>query len=245
MLADETGDTAVVVMLTQTHEAGREKCFPYWPAQTSGPQSVMRLRDADEEDVFEGEISNVSTREDTTAKCTVTRLKLTSRVRRQDTSPHSSEPPWRKKEVYHLLFTGWPDFAIPEGDDRDALLELIRLSRELNKCAPPHTLNFPPIPPAEDSILAPDLNPRVVHCSAGVGRSGTFIALDYLLKMLDAGRLDAIPDTTDPIVDTVDRMRQQRMMMVQGEAQFFFIYDVLREQWTARWQKTHHPQTST
>ena len=38
----------------------------------------------------------------------------------------------------------------------------------------------------------------------------------------------------DPIADTVDLLRQQRMMMVQGEAQFFFLYEVLRELWPLR-----------
>jgi protein-tyrosine phosphatase len=76
--------------------------------------------------------------------------------------------------------------------------------------------------------------PRIVHCSAGVGRSGTFIALDYLLHLLHTGELDHLPDDKDPIVELVDSLRQQRMMMVQGEGQFMFLYHVLREHWLAR-----------
>ncbi|KAH9826910.1 Y phosphatase-domain-containing protein [Teratosphaeria destructans] len=76
----------------------------------------------------------------------------------------------------------------------------------------------------------PNPTPRIIHCSAGVGRSGTFIALDYLLSLLHAGDLDHIPADRDPVAETVDRLRQQRMMMVQGEGQFYFVYEVLREQ---------------
>ncbi|KAK3074764.1 hypothetical protein LTS18_014161, partial [Coniosporium uncinatum] len=41
----------------------------------------------------------------------------------------------------------------------------------------------------------------------------------------------------DPIAETVDRLRMQRMMMVQGESQFMFLYEVLREKWVERWKR--------
>lgn len=113
------------------------------------------------------------------------------------------------KIVWHFLFAGWADYSKPEGNDREALLELIKLSA---------------------SKSGPD-NPRVVHCSAGVGRTGTFIALDYLLQELESGQLLQVADPeTDPIFETVNLMREQRMMMVYNEMQMQFIYEVLREQ---------------
>jgi protein-tyrosine phosphatase len=122
-------------------------------------------------------------------------------------------------------------------------------------------------------------NPRIVHCSAGVGRSGTFIALEHLIRELDAGVLEhyderaatpsrrsadekslstspnvataseawdetthrtgeASPATTiieeegeDLIFSTVNQLREQRRNMVQAEAQYLFIYQVLRKLW--------------
>lgn len=71
--------------------------------------------------------------------------------------------------VWHFLYKKWPDFGVPALTDLDSFFTLMRLSREKN--AGPH-------------------NPRVVHCSAGVGRSGTFIALDHLIRELDAGVLE-------------------------------------------------------
>lgn len=121
------------------------------------------------------------------------------------------------KIVWHFLFAGWADFAKPEGDDREALLELLRLSA--SKC----TSN----------------NPRVVHCSAGVGRTGTFIALDHLLRELESGQILNITDAeTDPVFETVNQMREQRMMMVYNEMQLQFIYEVLREQTNLKLGKT-------
>ena len=71
--------------------------------------------------------------------------------------------------VYHFLYKKWPDFGVPALEDVDSFLGLMRMSAEKNADAE---------------------NPRIVHCSAGVGRSGTFIALEHLLRELEAGVLE-------------------------------------------------------
>lgn len=71
--------------------------------------------------------------------------------------------------VYHFLYKQWPDFGVPDISDLDSFLALMRMSREYNR---------------ED-------NPRIVHCSAGVGRSGTFIALEHLMRELEVGYLES------------------------------------------------------
>lgn len=250
MLANETSDPAVVVMLTQTHEAGREKCFQYFP---DSPATPLPLGPEEEEresgDTFTGEVHLIRAEEDTASRSTIRKLLLRTRhaaesapSEKEGEEAQAEEEKWQEKEIYHLLFAGWPDFMVPEGENRSAMLRLIALSARLNaSSSTPQTTSFPPhLPAADDGNAAaqptPSLNPRVVHCSAGVGRSGTFIALDYLLAQLDAGELDAVAPETDVVAETVDRLRQQRMMMVQGESQFMFLYDVLREAWTQRWR---------
>ena len=112
--------------------------------------------------------------------------------------------------VYHLLFLAWPDHGAPQNSDRTALLAMIKLSREKNNGS--------------------WTNQRIVHCSAGVGRSGTFIALEHLIEELDAGDWDDIDGTDrDPILETVSNLREQRMLMVQSDIQFAFIYDLMAE----------------
>ena len=112
------------------------------------------------------------------------------------------------RTVWHFAFLGWPDSGVPSGDDRLALLGLIKLSRYSLK----------------DDI------PRMVHCSAGCGRTGTFIALDYLLEELERGAFDGELEL-DPVFETVDYLREKRVMMVQNVAQFRFIYDTLLWRW--------------
>ena len=269
MLASETSTTAVVVMLTQTHEAGREKCFTYFPLDaSSSPQEITPDPD-DPDDSFRGEITLLSSEEDPRSRTTLRRMKLRTKTSRdggrgkegnEQQQHQEEEESWTEKEVWHLLFGGWPDFLVPEGEDRAALLEMITLSIRLNAVAPnPDSSSFDMYAASDDHDdndnatsqagtttktnsrdgQKPNeisLNPRIVHCSAGVGRSGTFIALDYLLGLLDAGEMDNVPPERDLIAETVDKLRQQRMMMVQGEGQFMFCYEVLREAWIRRWR---------
>jgi protein-tyrosine phosphatase len=55
-----------------------------------------------------------------------------------------------------------------------------------------------------------------------------------LLSLLHTGQLDNIPADRDPIMETVDSLRQQRMMMVQGEGQYHFVYDALKQAFIER-----------
>ncbi|KAI2732614.1 hypothetical protein CBS147332_1753 [Penicillium roqueforti] len=203
MVFHESQDVGVIVMLTQTFEAGREKCAQYFPLDTEQASMVLL---ADESDVLFDE--SEQTEPGILGKVTLLEstfdAKSRSEIRKLELAIGSES-----KIVWHFLFAGWADYSKPEGSDRQALLNLIKLSA---------------------SKSGPD-NPRIVHCSAGVGRTGTFIALDHLLCELEAGHLlDMEHPDADPVFDTVDQMRQQRMMMVYNEMQMQFIYEVLREQ---------------
>ncbi|KAH6654033.1 protein-tyrosine phosphatase-like protein, partial [Truncatella angustata] len=118
-------------------------------------------------------------------------------------------------EVWHLLYKRWPDFGVPALEDINSFFELMSISRDKNA--------------SED-------NPRIVHCSAGVGRSGTFIALEHLMREIDSGDLEMYDEVQgDLVFETVNTLREQRKMMVQAELQYLFIYQVLRKQWMEKY----------
>lgn len=120
--------------------------------------------------------------------------------------------------VWHLLYKNWPDYGVPKVDDYDGFFELMKLSRDLNSNTE---------------------NPRIIHCSAGVGRTGTYIALETLMRDVNEGAMDdldpnANDEDDDPVFRTVNHLREQRRMMVQADSQYAFIYKVLRRQWLER-----------
>lgn len=206
MLWKENQDPAVVIMLTQTYETGREKCYPYYPQTLDSPELFINEQD-EFGDGFQHILTLVSRTDDESARTEVREIDMIS------TDDSESRKTW------HLLFAGWPDFSVPEGADRAALLKLVDMSRDKNG----------------DNAS----NPRIVHCSAGIGRSGTFIALDWLMQELDEGSLDDVPDTTDPVVFCIESLRDQRAGMVQSKNQFLFLYDTIRERWRERWIANH------
>ncbi|KFD67772.1 LOW QUALITY PROTEIN: hypothetical protein M514_07512 [Trichuris suis] len=103
-----------------------------------------------------------------------------------------------QRRVKNFHFTAWPDFGVP--DQPKVLIDFVRLFRA--------------------QINAIVHKPVVVHCSAGVGRSGTFIALDQLLQNVRSA------DVID-VFGTVYQMRKERVWMVQSEQQYVFIHHCL------------------
>ena len=195
MVWQETTDVAVIIMLTQTHDGAMEKCYQYFPLNTeAGSYDVEPI------DISQGTPAGSVTFDETVSD-------FSSSIELRRLSFRMGE---ETKDVWHFLFSGWPDHAVPENGERAALLELFRLSAEKN------------------SVPS---NPRIVHCSAGVGRSGTFIALEHLLAQVESGEIAETEDSTDLVYDTVNRLREQRVLMVQTESQYQFLYEVTREQY--------------
>nr|XP_024661442.1 receptor-type tyrosine-protein phosphatase C isoform X1 [Maylandia zebra] len=104
-----------------------------------------------------------------------------------------------EREVTHIQFMSWPDHGVP-GEPH----LLLKLRRRVN---------------AFKNFFS---GPIVVHCSAGVGRTGTYIGIDAMMEGLESeGRVD--------IYGYVVRLRRQRCLMVQVEAQYILIHQALLE----------------
>ncbi|XP_065714138.1 receptor-type tyrosine-protein phosphatase S isoform X8 [Patagioenas fasciata] len=104
-----------------------------------------------------------------------------------------------KREVRQFQFTAWPDHGVPEYPT-----PFLAFLRRVKTCNPP------------------DAGPIVVHCSAGVGRTGCFIVIDAMLERIKH-------EKTVDIYGHVTLMRSQRNYMVQTEDQYSFIHDALLE----------------
>ncbi|XP_035721956.1 tyrosine-protein phosphatase Lar-like isoform X9 [Vespa mandarinia] len=104
-----------------------------------------------------------------------------------------------RREIKQLQFTAWPDHGVPEHPA--PFLQFLRRVRSLN---------------------VPDSGPLVVHCSAGVGRTGCFIVIDSMLERIKHEKMI-------DIYGHVTCLRAQRNYMVQTEDQYIFIHDALLE----------------
>ena len=93
-----------------------------------------------------------------------------------------------KRDIVHYYFQAWPDHGVPRY--ATALLGFIRKVRK--------------------SHFPSDPAPLLVHCSAGVGRTGTFIVLDIMLQVLEA-------QAGINVYHCILKLRRQRCSMVQTE----------------------------
>uniref|UniRef100_A0A673B9H1 Receptor-type tyrosine-protein phosphatase F n=1 Tax=Sphaeramia orbicularis TaxID=375764 RepID=A0A673B9H1_9TELE len=104
-----------------------------------------------------------------------------------------------KREVRQFQFMAWPDHGVPEYPT-----PILAFLRRVKACNPP------------------DAGPMVVHCSAGVGRTGCFIVIDAMLERMKH-------EKSVDIYGHVTCMRAQRNYMVQTEDQYIFIHEALLE----------------
>ncbi|KAJ6658539.1 hypothetical protein lerEdw1_019926 [Lerista edwardsae] len=109
----------------------------------------------------------------------------------------TNKKPQRLVTQFH--FTSWPDFGVPFTP-----IGMLKFLKKVKTCNPQYA------------------GAIVVHCSAGVGRTGTFIVIDAMLDMMHTER-------KVDVYGFVSRIRAQRCQMVQTDMQYVFIYQALLE----------------
>ncbi|XP_052746619.1 tyrosine-protein phosphatase non-receptor type 61F isoform X2 [Bicyclus anynana] len=107
------------------------------------------------------------------------------------------------REVVQFHYTTWPDFGVPSSPV--AFLEFLKKVRS-------------------SGALNPDVGPAVVHCSAGIGRSGTFCLVDSCLVIIEKEGIENVN-----IQQILLEMRKDRMGLIQTPDQLRFSYQAIIE----------------
>jgi protein tyrosine phosphatase len=226
-------EVPVIVMITNLEEKNRKKADAYWPDKV---KTETRYGD------IIVKITSEKTKEDTvTVRCIqMWKLKpqnetskdgndekdnkVSSKSRGEDSEDYIPTPSSSSKSdsddendikdseeeaipdeaieirrVVQLHCTKWPDFGVPDSAEvlKDLIKEVDIRKQQVDK-------------------------PIVVHCSAGIGRTGTFVAIHMSLqKDLQGEEIN--------ISKTVRSLREQRLGMIQSEEQYLFVYSVVHE----------------
>ncbi|CAD8086548.1 unnamed protein product [Paramecium sonneborni] len=103
----------------------------------------------------------------------------------------------KQHQLNHYQWCDWPDFGIVGEDSYKILDWLAGIANEGAK------LNKMP----------------VIHCSAGVGRTGTFLAICHIKELLVRN------DAQISIFSIVRRLREQRPLLIQSSKQYQMVYN--------------------
>ncbi|EDQ86847.1 uncharacterized protein MONBRDRAFT_38246 [Monosiga brevicollis MX1] len=201
----------VIVMVTNLEERGRPKCDRYWPARCG--ETVSHPETA------LGLALDVTLKEERETGPWIERDLIVETLRPDHTK--------MVRHVKQFHYTSWPDHGVPASPE--TFLEFLLAVKQHHDAVQ-----------RQSQTAGEPQSPLVVHCSAGVGRTGTFCcvygvvaALPYVgngLPLLAARESGAQRPTRESqggkldIMNIVSRMREDRRFMVQTVDQYKFCY---------------------
>ncbi|XP_049587555.1 tyrosine-protein phosphatase non-receptor type 6 isoform X2 [Syngnathus scovelli] len=112
--------------------------------------------------------------------------------------------PKHTRTIWHYQYMSWPDHGVPQ--EPGAVLSFLT---QVN----------------DKQAEYPDAGPMIIHCSAGIGRTGTIVVIDMIIETIDTIGINCDID----ISKYIQMVREQRSGMVQTEAQYKFIYLAVSE----------------
>lgn len=111
------------------------------------------------------------------------------------------------RTITHFQFTSWPDFGVPQSATAFLKFRECIYKKQLEALAICRNNPYPPI---------------IVHCSAGIGRTGTFITIDISINRYEETGLINIGGI-------VKKLRAQRFASIQTREQYAFCYRAIME----------------
>ncbi|CAF0808547.1 unnamed protein product [Rotaria sp. Silwood1] len=197
-----------IIMITREIEGMKNKCARYWPdLHTAKKYGTITVENINESNYGPPQIWHNTSRtyhafpsssqqllKDDDCCYRVRTLRITTEDRRT----------W---DIFHWQYLAWGDHDSPLASNQRDNTQLGILLEFFERIAQTHPAGL-------------DKSPMVVHCSAGIGRSGATIAIDTILNKIRANGLDIEID----IPNLVKHIRAQRSGLVQTDRQYELIY---------------------
>ena len=227
----KTSQIRTVVQLTQDFESGMRKAHVYFPPIVGESWIVEPEPGCNAPKL---KVTLLSVKDIDEAHC------VQSTVSIQPISP-SHQDEGEPVVFRHLLYASWPDHGVPKRENRLALFKFIHLADSINRdlCDQP----------AESRDQLDSDPPIMVNCSAGIGRTGCFIAVSSLFRKygflppstsnlydpskdhlpLPPSPIGPLPAgfTRDLVAQEIDALREQRPGMLQRPSQVTLVYEML------------------
>lgn len=200
----------IIVMVTRLKE-NNEKCELYWP-QSREKKTKTRVKEKQEKDKDEDKRQreeDSDEEEGDTDRFGRFLIRVTDSREKDGFTITDMEMQLcaERRPIRHYWFTSWPDHHIPQ-----CTAPLLRLVEEVETYSKSLQL------PSSQPITTP--GPIIVHCSAGIGRTGCFIVSSIGCQQLrETGQVD--------ILETVCQLRLDRGGMIQTTEQYQFLYSTL------------------
>jgi protein tyrosine phosphatase len=105
------------------------------------------------------------------------------------------------RQIIHVHYTEWPDHGVPK-----LTRGILCLCKQINIFL-------------DDAL---EISPIIVHCSAGIGRSGSFITIHHAINQIDRNQ-------SYDILSTAKQLRRDRIGMIQTEEQYRLIYQTIKD----------------
>jgi len=123
----------------------------------------------------------------------------------------------QERNIIHYQYVGWPDHGLPPPAQSHHFLHIMSLV---------------------DNSFQQHGGPICIHCSAGIGRTGTFCTIHINIHIIRQYFHEYSRPPPLSIVSTVLRLRKQRAGMVQTKEQFLFCYQIITEEYVRLWQES-------